>query len=237
MKKQKRILVSFSGGLDSTYLIYDNLKKGDKVSGLYTTILNNENKVTVEKFQVDKIVEVFNKEFPDQFTLEQGIDIMVYGGCDLHLKQIMIWVMSALYQGASYDEVHLGAVMNDDLISYIDDVKKTWKSFSFLSDDLPKLRFPLVKTPKYEIVRHLPVQYKELVVYCENPRIIKPVKGRNKQLVFENCGWCDPCKRYEYESKKHNYEYGQIHNVEREIESIESLSDAIPDIEDNSEKS
>ena len=199
MKKDKHILVSFSGGLDSTYLVYKNLKKGNKVTGLYTSIQNNEYKTIVEKHQTEKLEELFKKEFPDRFFLEQGIDIMVHGYCDLHLNQIMIWLMSTLYHGSRYDEVHIGAVMNDDLISYIDDVKKTWKSFKFLSDNLPKLRFPLTKLPKYEIIKKLPPEYKELVVYCENPGILKPIKGRNKKLVFENCGSCVPCKRYEGE--------------------------------------
>jgi len=223
-KNQKNILVSFSGGLDSTYLVYKNLKEGHKVTGIYTKILNNKIKIDVELQQSNQITELFQKEFPDQFTLEQGIDIMVYGYCDLYLKQIMIWIMSSLYHGSKYDEVHIGAVMNDDLISYIPDVKKTWKSFEFLSQDLPKLRFPLSKLPKWEIVEQLPLQYKELVVYCEDPKIIKRIGGKNPRIIFENCGHCNPCSRYQYESKKWNYEYGQIGLNKKEDEPI-------PDIE------
>jgi len=241
MKKQKNILVSFSGGLDSTYLVHQNLKEGCKVTGLYTTIKNNEDKVKVEKCQIDKLTELFKEDFPDQFNLRYGIDIEVYGSPDLYLKQIMIWIMSALYQEPGFDEVHIGAVMNDDLVSYVEEIKKTWETFEFLKEDgLPKLRFPLIKLPKYEIVKLLPERYKKLVVYCESPRIIKPIIGESEEVVFINCGFCNPCERYKYESKKWNYEYGQIHINESDLTRKEmsnllsgaEISDIEPEIEE-----
>jgi len=215
MKKPKNILVSFSGGLDSTYLVYKALKEGHLVTGIYTTIRNNEKKVKVEKHQIDMLNAYFQQEFPRQFKYEYGIDIMVYGYCDLHLKQITIWLMSLLYHGSKYDEVQIGAVMNDDLVSYINDLKNIWESFKPLSNDLPKITFPLIKTPKWEVVEKLPQQYKDLVVYCENPVIIKKTK---KKLIYENCGICNPCERYKFESKKWSFEYGQITNLIPDIE-------------------
>jgi len=219
MKTPKNILISFSGGLDSTFLVYDNLKKGNSVTGLYTTIENNRNKVIVEKNQIKKIEELFNKEFPGMFHLHMGISYDVPYPGDLTFHQITLWLVSLLYHNSSYDEIQIGAVMNDDMISYIDDIKKMWNSFKFLNEKLPPLTFPLVKTSKYHISRDLPRKYKDLVAYCENPTILKEVDENNTELEFENCEWCHSCKRYKFDSDYLGIEYGQIR--EREVKTLD----------------
>ena len=44
MKKNKRIGIFFTGGLDSTYLVYKNLVEGNSVVLYYTILKNNVNK-------------------------------------------------------------------------------------------------------------------------------------------------------------------------------------------------
>ena len=212
MNKPKHILVSFSGGIDSTYLVYKNLKKGYRVTGLYTTIQNNDNKVMVEKFQVEKLTRLFNKEFDNQFDLRMGMSVYAQCGSNLIFKQITIWLVSLLYEGDKYDEIHIGAVMNDDMISYVDDIKKMWKAMLFLKDqeEIAPLLFPITKMTKWQIVEALPQQYKELVTYCENPTIVKSAEDNNGDLQFANCKECNACKRYAYNKDMFNVEYGLI---------------------------
>ena len=210
MKPQRNILVSFSGGLDSTFLVYDNLKKGNTVTGLYTTIENNRNKVIVEKNQIKKLEVLFNEDFPGMFRLEMGISYDVPRPGDLIFHQITLWLVSLLYHNSYYDEIQIGAVMNDDMVSYIDDIKKMWGGFKFLNDKLPSLTFPLTKNSKLVIAGELPKKYKDLVVYCEDPRIIKEIDENNSELEFENCQYCHSCKRYKFDSDYMGIEYGQI---------------------------
>lgn len=212
MNKEKNLLISFSGGLDSTYLVYSNLKKGHYVTGLYTTIENNRNKVQVEKHQIEKITELFNQEFPGKFTLHYGIAIDVPYSGDILFKQIVIWLISLLYHNPRYDEVQIGAVMNDDMLSYLDEIKKIWGSFAFLNEKHPPLTFPLTKISKLHIAEALPRNYKDLVVYCENPTIIEPITNKNKELKFENCNHCHSCKRYKFDSDYLGIDYGQINH-------------------------
>lgn len=202
----KRVLVSFSGGLDSTFLVYDNLKNGNVVTGVYTTIENNVNKTKVELNQIKKLEKLFQEEFPNNFNLEIGMKIDAQSGNDVTMKQIPIWIISLLYNKAStYDEVQIGAVMNDDMISFIDDITNLWNSFSFVSRKHPPLSFPLMKKSKCEISEILPKKYKELVVFCEDPKIINDIP-----LLFENCNNCHSCKRYKYENDLWGVIYGQI---------------------------
>lgn len=206
MKNRKKILVSFSGGLDSTYLVYDNLKKGYHVNGLYSTIENNPNKVLVETTQICKMSKLFKKEFDHHFDLRYGVTIQINKHNHLTLNQTPVWLISLLYAYDGEDEIHVGAVMNDDMLSHLDDIQKIWNSYRWLSPKLPPLKFPLRKIHKRDIVRNLPEQYRELVTYCESPRIIE----KEPDLVYGKCGYCHACLRYDYDQNVIRMPYGQL---------------------------
>jgi len=61
----KNVLIPFSGGLDSTYLLYKNLKKYNIVTTLYIQLLNNSYKTTIELAHRKYILEYLNKEFSE----------------------------------------------------------------------------------------------------------------------------------------------------------------------------
>lgn len=220
----KDILVAFSGGLDSTALVYENLKKGNRVRGLYVEIKNNTDKVLVEKHQVEKIVKLFEAEFPDQFRLDMGSEIYVHYTSGIKFAQISFWLFALLYHGCgNYSEVHIGAVMNDDMVSFIDDIQGIWEAYGWLNEkEHPPLLFPFTKKSKFELVELLPKEYRELVVFCEDPNIIKKPKGRSKKLEFVRCGRCHSCKRYEFDSHNFRMEYGQIKTYDDYLKENES---------------
>jgi len=45
----KNILVLWSGGFDSTYLVYKNLQEGNNVFTIYNKIINSKDKIKYEK--------------------------------------------------------------------------------------------------------------------------------------------------------------------------------------------
>jgi len=60
----KKILIPFSGGLDSTYLVYKNLKEGNFVIPVYIEIIDAvQNKIIIEKQQAKKIAKKLKKRF------------------------------------------------------------------------------------------------------------------------------------------------------------------------------
>jgi 7-cyano-7-deazaguanine synthase in queuosine biosynthesis len=59
----KKVAVLFSGGLDSTYLIWKNLKDGNQVFPIYVEIQNNETKTILEKNRTELLFREFSKEF------------------------------------------------------------------------------------------------------------------------------------------------------------------------------
>lgn len=215
----KNILVSFSGGLDSTYLVYKNLKEGNKVKLCFSIIENNTNKTIVEKFCARKLYEEFLKEFPQQiqssFDFNTKVLINDYVG-GLKFKQILIWLFSLIYHcEKETDKVHIGITLNDDINPYRKDIKRIWKSFKpFYNGKLPKIKFPIYKKQKYEIEEDLPTNYKKFITFCENPHIIYE---DNLEVKFENCGECDSCRRYNYLNMIH-IGYGQINSNFKTLE-------------------
>lgn len=241
MKTSKKVLILFSGGLDSTYLMWKNLEEGNTVYPIYVNIGNNENKTKVElqqcKLMIKRFQDAYLSRCRDHHTI---MDLTVYGNCnEVSLLQMPIWIMGVIYSNrlADVDEVQIGYVMNDDAISYLDEIKKLYYSFKPLMNledkPLPKLSFPLIKEKKWFMYEKLPWEWKNLTFSCENVRIIEekeipitnvddleePLKlsptmktllPLKKVIEFQLCGECHPCRRQKAENifnKSQEYNY------------------------------
>jgi len=212
----KKIGVLFSGGLDSTYLVWKNLNDGNQVIPIYVEIENNGNKSILEKNRIKLLYEKFAKEFNNDdntyiHNINYAISVGVHAREDsLHLKQIPVWIFSLMFmQSMDIDEIQIGYIMNDDAISYLDDIQTIYKSYQPICEPMKPLFFPLTKKKKWEIVRKLPKEYLELIVSCENPRIIS---DENVKFVeYEPCCNCTPCNSiinsnyYELDKFPENY--------------------------------
>ena len=62
-KEPKKVALLFSGGLDSTYLMYKNLEEGNIVYPYYIEVKNNEKKTELELNRSNLIVDVFKKNY------------------------------------------------------------------------------------------------------------------------------------------------------------------------------
>lgn len=221
-KRKKRIAMFFSGGLDSTYLLYKNLKEGHKVTPFYVEISNNIDKCKIEKQQIVKIYNILCQEITDNNLVQPQIisklEILKHYDNDLKFVQIPIWLFVTNYIAQhKYDEIQIGYIANDDSIPYVEDIKKTYKSMNWLFHDSshrPKLTFPLLKYTKRDMLDVLPPSILELVYSCETPFLgddlvnLSDVEksssyGLREEFLsnpehyqtFEPCGYCDPCKK------------------------------------------
>lgn len=195
----KRVAVLFSGGLDSTYLIWKNLKDGNEVIPIYVEIENNETKSIIEKNRVKLLRNEFAKEFNSERRLirdvEFAIKVSVHANeGSLYFKQVPIWLFSAVFlQGMdNVDEIQIGYVCNDDAISYLDDIQNIYKSYQTVSEPMKPLAFPLTKKKKYDMAHELPKQYRDLIFSCEMAKIIG---SKDAEIIkYEACCECVPCK-------------------------------------------
>lgn len=87
--------------------------------------------------------------------------------------------------------MQIGYVNNDDAISYLDDIKHIYESYQSISDKLMPLTFPITKMKKIQMVDELPQRYLDLIISCENPRIIG--KETDNLIEYEPCCECVPC--------------------------------------------
>jgi len=196
MEKIREIGVLFSGGLDSTYLIWDNLRKGNRVYPFYFTIKNNLHKPELEKNRINLLYKSFYETYGDLINPPEyvmSVEVMSVKS-KLHLQQLPVWILGLQYCQMDFlDETQIGYVMNDDAISYIDDIRNIYQSYNKISDNQIPLEFPLIKHKKEEIYNELPKIYRDLTITCENPTIIN--SNNSEILDYESCGTCAPCIR------------------------------------------
>lgn len=166
----KLVAVLFSSGLDSTYLVWKNLKDGNEVIPIYIEVENNKIKSTIEKNRIKLLYDEFVKEFnvngkinihPIEYSI--SIDIKLCRD-KLHFHQIPIWILSMLFSqclgtySRLIEEIQIGYVENDDAIPYLEDIKNIYNSYQVISEPLIPLVFPLVKVKKIMIAQELPEQ-------------------------------------------------------------------------------
>ena len=231
----KRVAILFSSGLDSTYLVWKNLKDGNTVIPIYIEIQNNYNKVMMEKNRVGLLMKEFQDEFnsnDDTYKCDEKLlhDVEYAASvnvniCEdsLYFKQIPIWMFGVVFlQSLKVDEIQIGYVSNDDAIPYLNDIKKIYKSYQSICDKMIPLVFPLSKMKKWQMAKDLPKKYMDLIYTCENPRIIESTKD-NEFIEYKPCCCCIPCKTiistnyYESNNYPENYKEQMLHDKVNEI--------------------
>ena len=218
MNQNKTVYVLWSGGLDSTYLIYKLLKDDPtvKVVAGYIEIKNNQDKSIMEKDRCQKLAEIFFKEYKYRFDYRgvvTTVDILSVHAQKLKFNQVPIWIFGAIMSiPRDIDEVAISYVMNDDAISYLADIKNVWDTYAeFVYGKMPTLTFPLMKTKKEEIIDELPSEIKELVWWCETPKMKIVVDSEKLPTSFEPCGHCNSCDHSPImKSVKRGIEYGVV---------------------------
>lgn len=207
----KKVLITWSGGLDSTYLVYKNLKEGNMVIPVYLSIENNGSKVESEKKSIEKMYEVFKEMKLDGHLepLRDDFTMGVNNASNLKFAQIPIWICGILYSSWDHiDEIQMGYVMNDDAVSYVGDIKKIFRSYKdIIHDEYSKIKltFPLLKMGKKQIWNEMPDVLRQKTVFCECP------------YEDKDCGECETCKRYEYEGLFLKYERNSLNEDVSEL--------------------
>lgn len=179
-----KIFVLWSGGVDSTRLIWELLTLGHEVHAGYIKILNNEQQSIRELAAMESMAPFFTEAYNFKF-LGVLTEMLICNATDNSiLPQFPMFLTCVYHLKNGYDKIAMGYVMNDDAISFLDDITNCYNSYRPLVDHLPELIFPLIKKRKATVYDTLPEKLKPLVVWCENPSETVSV-----------CGTCCSCKR------------------------------------------
>lgn len=182
----KKVLIAWSGGLDSTYLIQEYLEKGYEVEVINCNFRNGgPQQMKREQAAMKKMMKGYfrNKAVTLIGTSHIAFDGYCFGS--LNLSQVPVWLFNLIsYLRGGHTEVAIGYVMNDDAVSFLDTIKGIWNSYADIcSVPLPPLVFPLVKKKKWSIWCDLHDDLRKHVTWCESPEKASP------------CGNCPSCKR------------------------------------------
>ena len=197
LKKDGDNIVLWSGGLDSTYLVWYLLEHGYQVSTRYVEIQNNADKVKQELKARENILPLFRsyKNYRyDSIALSYNEERITESS--MCFKQLPLFVFACASLSHS-DAILISYVLNDDAISYISEFKKIYNSFMLLSKDsfkIAKLHFPLITEQKERFINELPIEILKHVTWCENPKEDGTI-----------CNDCAPCKRYYFLKDRINY--------------------------------
>lgn len=172
------------------------IDEGHNVAAVYIEVKNNVEKSKRERAAIDVLRQGVVFVHPRTGMLKGcfeghhevlGTPSLMFGMMSSLIYGLLIEISDAKQQGITYDQVAVGYVMGDDAISFIDDIRKVWKSLEAITGPLPELIFPLSKIKKIDIWNHpLMIALKSNITWCEWP----------KELVNNvPCGQCEPCRK------------------------------------------
>lgn len=218
-------LLLFSGGLDSTYLLYDLLQRSP-VDVLYCDGGQHPLKILAERIARKKIIEaiealgapfkVRNQYTADRFSLSQNPSVL--------FQQPPAWIFGALSQieADKHSSLEVGYVSGDCALTYRHEMTRAWEALNemCLSEKIP-LRMPLMRHTKGEVLSALPSELRALVWVCETPQLEEGGESPN----VEPCGHCLPCERWEYEQLRFDRTRARDNAVTGAVESIAMKAD------------
>lgn len=190
--------IMWTGGLDSTLLLFKALKNGFNVR---TLSFNSNTQLNSSLMDAHNRKLIKSKLEQLGYTFEsREIDILSITGSwpTMYDKQEhALWLrMLPLYVEPWVREIQLGYLSEDPIMEHISDVQSEYKSGGYnRTTPLPKLTTPLDTYTKADVIGELKILAEEM--NCDN---IMHIVGtccsmtRINSLVV-NCGGCAKCKR------------------------------------------
>jgi hypothetical protein len=135
------------------------------------------------------------------------------------IKQTFVWLMSYLnmpineYDTDPIKAAAIGYVMNDDAISYIDEIRGLWNSFNAFCDHKVDIIFPTMKMKKNDVWESSPKFIQNNVTWCEG------------FYSEDRCGDCHSCKRMKDEIPHLYWKPDQITEIVKAAENVVAMID------------
>lgn len=172
----KRTIIAWSGGLDSTYLLIKCLERGDMVLPIYYNILQYSFKMLAD--YIVRFENYLNLSKLYSNNLFSPIPTMSFGSTMFRSctgftqPQMLIHSISSLSDDILYNsnKIYIGYTMNDDIVAYEKELNSLYNNLMKFRDNTnngncfnkrsyAKLKFPLLKTSKTVMYYSLLDQY------------------------------------------------------------------------------
>ena len=222
MENVKRPLILFSSGLDSTYLLWTQLQKGN-VDVLYVSAGQHPSKVSAERSACTKIIEMLEEMTGNRVVNQKYIKVSDGIRHDSYWKfsQPASWMYAALHHVdyRAHSSVMIGYVLGDQILQCLGHLHAAWDSLYAISQHgVVPLEFPLLEVTKQHILSQLPNNVAKQIWVCELP---ETVEGRHY-----HCGNCIPCMTMFSAIAMDQYSKGTEYSKEVGIEDAALTTDA-----------
>ncbi|MNQ21284.1 hypothetical protein D3C85_343960 [compost metagenome] len=196
----KRPLVLFSGGLDSTFNMLRHTLEGVSVDYVYIDGGQGKNKVNSEEATIDRILTALHeharrkeKSVYHRFSTHPLSKVNFCNTPSAGWRQPIPWLVSALevVDPEKHSVVEVSYVQGDEIISRIPELKAAWAAMWAITKigELVPLEFPLKDISKQAILCQMPAELYHLTWVCELP-------------IMQTFAWPKSC-----------IEYGRSHNA------------------------
>ena len=192
---EKRPLVLWSGGTDSTCLVIDLLQQND-IDIMYVNLDNNVKQQRQEKKAITKLKCIIkDANLKGQIINEHAFGYESIDVSKSVYAQPALWVVAASYIAdvKMHDSVQVAFVKHDDAWHYKTEIHNVYNAMNNLicDGDIVPLTFPYEWNTKVDLVDNMESfmyhkQVMNLIYYCES--------GEK-----EHCGECPSCKRHKSE--------------------------------------
>jgi len=182
-------LILWSGGLDSTSLVWDHLSHGRSVDVAYITLSNNDGKAAREIKARTSMKRVF-KEYPNariRNDIEFKIPTIHTTGISSIQSYLWLWALNLIVNPDAHTHIELGYIRGDDfwhigskVIQLHSDIRDTFASDS----DAVSLKFPLEWTTKTSIYDKYQTEF--------GRKLLKHVTWCESHKKSKECE-CNPC--------------------------------------------
>uniref|UniRef100_A0AAU7PFG3 QueC-like queuosine biosynthesis family protein n=1 Tax=Burkholderia phage vB_BgluM-SURPRISE13 TaxID=3159457 RepID=A0AAU7PFG3_9VIRU len=202
----KHPLLVFSGGMDSSYMLWKQLEQGD-VHTCYIKATQSQDKIPMELAARKKIIAFFEKKTGNKVLTDTIVDL---GDCfeakrtshdgytsswnnkvpDLAFGQAPVWQFGIQFaaDGEVHSKVCMGIVMGDQIAMHLGDLALAWQHTSSFTRMTPiPMEFPLMYVTKDRILADMPLEIIPELWICELPRVL----STGKTIACEDCPACE----------------------------------------------
>jgi 7-cyano-7-deazaguanine synthase in queuosine biosynthesis len=171
-EKKKRPLLLFSGGLDSTCMLGQQLEYGD-VDTLYVRGPQGRQKAAAELRARKHIFEWFAKNSEHQVRTDYVVDLEKFGlPIGYRYGQALAWFTAAMNtcDSLEHSKVMIGYGQGDQIIPMLGHLSAAWDALAVVvKEKAVGLHFPVMELSKLEMLKQMPTDLYELTWVCEYP--------------------------------------------------------------------
>lgn len=209
----KKPLLVFSGGLDSSYMLWRALQQGD-VYTCYIKAMQCQDKIPMELAARKKIIAFFEKNTGNRVLSDTIVDlgnfinVMEKDPLDGHTRrswnnlipdhtfaQAPLWQFGMQFaaDGTKHSKVCMGIVMGDQISMHLGDLALAWQHTSaFARYEQVPLEFPLMHHTKDRILKEMPLEIIRDLWICELP--VAAGDDQPDDVKFVPCERCAACE-------------------------------------------